>query len=266
MEDDGSGRFTLRLADAELHGESRAPNPPAVFLHGFGGDLHGWDGVWDRLNGSLDAIRYDLRGFGSSRALSQAPFSHGDDLLALLDAAGIERADLIGVSMGGSVAVQFALDHPDRMHRLILISPGLMGWEWSEAWKTLWRQITGHARAGRMDEARALWLAHPLFETTRRTAAAPILAQSIARYSGAQWIADHEQACLPDLDRLPDLRTPTLLLTGAHDLPDFRLIADLIAGSGQDVTRIDLPDCGHMLPLEAPDACSAAISRFLTGG
>ena len=243
----------------------RGSDPRAVFLHGFGGDLHGWDGIWDRLDGSLDAIRHDLRGFGQSRALTDAPFTHSDELLALLDAAGIGHADLIGLSMGGSVAVQCALDHPDRVRRLVLISPGLMGWEWSEAWKTLWRQVTGHARAGRMDEARALWLAHPLFETTRRTPAAAILARSIARYSGGQWIADPQKPCLPDVARLPDLTTPTLLLTGAHDLPDFRLIADLIAGSGQDVARIDLPDCGHMLTLEAPDACRAAILRFLSG-
>lgn len=166
-------------------------------------------------------------------------------------------------AMGGGIAVQFALNHPDRVRRLVLISPALMARDWSAAWKTLWRQITAQARAGRMDEARALWLVHPLFETMRRSAAAPILAQSIARYSGAQWVANHETACLPDVDRLPNLRAPTLLLTGAHDLPDYRLIADLIAGSAGNVTRTDFSDGGHLLTLEAPEACSATIIRFL---
>lgn len=256
-------RLAVKLADATLHGEQRGARPSAVFLHGFGSDLHGWDGIWDRLDGKLDGIRHDLRGFGQSTALSDAPFSHSDDLLALLDVAAIEQADLIGISMGGSIALHFALDHPERVRRLVLISPGLMGWQWSEQWKALWRPITSAARAGRMDEARALWLAHSLFETTRTSPAAPILARSIARYSGAQWVADHERPCLPDLDRLPCLAAPTLLLTGALDMPDFGLIADLIAGSVPDVTRIDHSGCGHMLTLEAPDECSDAIARFL---
>lgn len=254
----------LRLADAALHADVRGASPSAVFVHGFGGDLHSWDGIWDQLDGALDAIRYDLRGFGQSLAASEAPFSHSVDLLALIDAAGIERADLVGVSMGGSVAVQCALDHPNRVHRLVLISPLITGWEWSEEWKMLWRQITSLARSGRMDEARASWLGHPLFETTRSSAAAPILAQSIARYSGAQWIANHERPCLPALDRLPYLQAPTLLLTGAKDMPDYRLIADLIEGSVPSVTRIDYPDHGHLLTLEAPGACADAIVDFLT--
>lgn len=260
----GSGQFIVQRADAALQAEMRGTRPSAVFVHGFGGDRHGWDGIWDRLDDTLDAVRYDLRGFGQSEALAQTPYSHSDDLLAVIDAAGIERADLIGISLGGSVAFQCALDYPERVRRLVLISPLIAGWEWSEEWRTLWRQITSAARAGRMDEARALWLAHPLFETTRGSGAAAVLAQSIARYSGAQWIADNEKPCLPALDRLPFLQAPTLLLTGARDMPDYRLIADLIEGSAPEVTRIDYPDYGHMLTLEAPDICSAAIGEFLS--
>ncbi len=61
------------------------------------------------------------------------------------------------------------------------------------------------------------------------------------------------------------LAPPTLLLTGEHDVPDFRLIADLIAGSAPDVRRIDYPERGHMLTLEAPAECAKAIGAFLQG-
>src|SRR6185369_17251399 len=101
-------------------------------------------------------------------------------------------------AMGGGIAVQFALNHPDRVRRLVLISPALMARDWSAAWKTLWRQITAQARAGRMDEARALWLAHPLFEPPRRPPAPPFLPRWFARFWGAEWFANHERACLPD--------------------------------------------------------------------
>lgn len=252
------------LPDVTLCGEARGDAPSTLFLHGFGGCQHDWTPVWDHLDPAIPALRYDLRGFGESCAQDDTPFSHTDDLLALIDAQGIDRADLVGISMGGSIAVQFALDHPDRVHRLILISTGLMGWDWSEEWRTHWRAMTESARAGDMDKARRQWLAHPLFATTRANPqAAAWLADSISRYSGAEWVADHQRPVLPDVERLPLLTTPTLLLSGGHDLPDFHLIADLITGCTPNVHRIDYPEHGHMLTVEAPAACAEAIGAFL---
>lgn len=253
-----------RLADADLIGEARGTNPDAIFLHGFGGSRTDWDPVWDRLDPTLAAIRYDQRGFGESRALSDEGFSHADDLLALLDAEGIARADLVGISMGGSIATHFALNHPDRVRRLVLISPGLMAWDWSEEWRIAWRAMTACARANDLHGARQLWFDHPLFATIRRDPRlADMLRVSIDRYCCGEWIADRQHPVLPDVERLPLLATPTLLLTGEHDLPDFRLIADMIAGCGQNVRRIDWPGHGHMLTLEAPGACAEAIGAFL---
>jgi 2-succinyl-6-hydroxy-2,4-cyclohexadiene-1-carboxylate synthase len=255
--------FTLDLPDVGLHGEAQGENPRAIFLHGLGSDLASWDMVWDALPADFAAIRYDLRGFGQSQARNDAPFAHADDLLAILNARGIAQADLIGVSMGGSVAIQFALDHPERVRRLALIGPALMGWDWSQDWRALWRPITAAARAGDMTGAKQLWAAHPLFETTRASAAAPLLLASIARYPGGIWLADNQRATLPDVDRLPMLAPPVLLMSGERDLPDFRLIADLIAGCVEDVRRIDFPGCGHLLNLEAPAQVATEIADFL---
>lgn len=254
--------FDLALPGAVLHGEARGEQPSAIFLHGFGGSLEDWQPVWDRLPASLAAVRYDLRGFGRSRA-QPGPFSHAEDLLALLDARGIARADLVGLSMGGSIAVRFALDHPERVNRLVLISPGLMGWDWSDEWRARWRAITARARAGEMDAARGLWAEHTLFDTVRDGPAASLLLASISRYSGREWIADHQRPVLPDVDRLPLLMPPTLLLSGNRDMPDFRLIADLVSGAAPSVERIDFADCGHLLTLEAPERCAGAVAAFL---
>ncbi|MCE7798556.1 alpha/beta hydrolase [Sphingobium sufflavum] len=252
------------LPDATLVSDVRGDNPDTLFLHGFGGSRSDWDPVWTHLDPALSILRHDLRGFGQSDAHGDTPFSHADDLLALLDAQDIARANLVGISMGGGIALQFALDHPDRVRRLILISPGLMGWDWSDDWRIQWRAMTSLAREGDWDGARQLWFDHPLFVTTRaKPQASAWLSASIARYSGAEWIADHQRPVLPDVERLHLLATPTLLLTGEHDLPDFRLIADLIMGSAPHVERIDLTGFGHMLTLETPAACAQAITSFL---
>jgi len=238
--------------------------PPLVLIHGFGDDRH----IWDRLSAALSqrrqVVRYDLRGFGDSVEHGNAPFRHSRDLLSILDTLGIPQCDLLGASMGGSVALSFALDFPARVRRLILISPGIVGWEWSPAWNDRWALITEAARKGEMASAHDLWWNHPLFETTRANpAAGECLRRSISRYSGRHWVADNEQPSLPDLDRLPALAVPTLLLTGSCDLPDFRLIADLIAGAAPDVSRFDVEGAGHLLHLERPQEVIIRIAEFL---
>lgn len=255
--------LTINAAGIRFHAKQLGAQPRAVFLHGFSGDLQTWDLMWPLLGAALPALRYDQRGFGQSIDNSQVPFSHADDLLAILNARNIERCDLVGVSMGGAIALNFALDHPERVRNLILISPGMVAWEWSEAWRGLWQDIVAKARAGAMEEARQLWWQHPLFATTRDGAASDVLQQSIMRYSGAQWIRDNQKMMLPDVERLHALQVRTLLLTGACDLEDFRLIADLIEASASAVTRIDWPGCGHLLQLENPAGCVREIRAFL---
>ena len=87
---------------------------------------------------------------------------------------------------------------------------------------------------------------------------------ALRAYAGGAWTgAAKEAADWPDLDRLPGLRPPTLLLSGTADLPDFRLIADFIAGAAPQVQRIDVHDAGHLLHLERPREANAAIVEFL---
>ncbi len=258
--------LSLVAAGVNFHVQQGDASPRAVFLHGFGGDLHGWDAVWPVLGATLPALRYDLRGHGESRGGEEEPYRHADDLLAILDALGLQQVDLVGVSMGGSIAVDFALDHPHRVRALVLISPGLVAWEWSEQWLARWQPLVEQARAGRLDEARRMWWQHPLFATTRDSPAGPALHDMIMRFSGVQWVSDSQRPLLPDVERLHTLQAPTLLLTGQCDLADFRLIADVIeAGVSGPVQRVDMPGAGHLLQLEQPGPCARHSLAFLGG-
>ncbi len=256
--------MTIDAAGIAFHAQAMGEHPRTIFLHGLGGDgLHSWDGVWSALGNELPALRYDLRGFGQSIDSNHAPFRHTDDLLAIMDAIELAQCNVIGVSMGGSIALNFALDHPGRVRNLILISPGMMAWEWSDAWRALWQRIADKARSGDMDGARELWWQHPLFATTRASGAASLLHESIRQFSGAQWIQNYEKDALPDVERLHGLNVRTLLLTGQRDFEDFRLIADLIEAIAPNLTRIDWPDRGHLLNLESPSDCAREIISFL---
>lgn len=252
----------MQISGANLNVEARDGFPSTLFLHGFGGDLRTWDTLWPLLPAERGYIRYDLRGFGGSMAQDDSPFHHAGDLLKLMDALQINRCDLVGVSMGGSVALNLALSHPDRVRSLGLLSPGLTAWEWSDEWRMLWHPITAAARAGDMQRARSLWLAHPLFDATLSGDAADMLREEVSRFAGEQWIHDRQAPALPDLDRLHTLEMPVLLLTGAHDLPDFRLIFSLIQACVPAVIRHDADDLGHLVHLEDPLWCRDMLTAF----
>jgi pimeloyl-ACP methyl ester carboxylesterase len=257
-------RCTIAVAGAELIAETEGEGDPLVFLHGFGGDRHTWDEVASVIRKERRIVRYDLRGYGESAELANASFRHSNDLLEVMNALELHQCDLVGLSMGGAIAVNFAIDRPERVRRLVLVSPGLVGWEWSAEWRRLWTGIRDAARSGDISRARELWWNHPLFSTARaHPAAAAHLRASISQYSGKQWIRDNEAPALPDLDRLPALAVPTLLLGGTEDMPDFRAIADFIAAAVPGVSRVDMIGAGHMLHLERPVEVTNQIKKFL---
>ena len=256
--------FTVTVEGARLTGERReGRGTPLVLIHGFGGSGAMWDQLVAALPDSLPLIRYDLRGFGASTQDEGIAFSHAADLLALLDSQAVARAHLCGLSLGGAIAVRFALEHPDRVDRLILASPALMGWEWSAEWAGNFRACVKAARSGDMATARRLWLENPLFDSLRGTPAAAALETEVARFGGRQWIVDPQHPVLPEIENLHRLARPTLLLTGARDLPDFQLVADALAASVPNLVRFDDAEAGHMLPLECPDRMARTITGFL---
>jgi pimeloyl-ACP methyl ester carboxylesterase len=108
----------------ELFYEARGQGAPVVLLHaGAQYDHTMWDGQVQALARRHRVIRYDLRGFGRS-SRPNGPFSPQADLLRVLEALGVQRASLVGLGMGSGVAINFALQHPDRVDRLVLASLG----------------------------------------------------------------------------------------------------------------------------------------------
>lgn len=169
--------------------------------------------------------------------------------------------------MGGRIALDFALDHPGRIDRLVLISPNVAGWDWSPEWEHHWRQLTTAAHEGMLDRARDLWWRHPLFATARRdpTLAARLRADIAADNCRAWLDADRETPPQqPHVERLAELTVPVLLITGSDDLNDLRVIAEILTAMVADLRRVDLTDTGHLTHWERPADTIHAIVTFLS--
>lgn len=254
-------------AGVEIAVEVTGVGPPLVLVAGAGGNCSTWDPVWPHLHSIRRSVRYDLRGCGTSEDRTTSAFRHADDLAAVLDHLGISRAAVVGVSMGGRIALDFALDHPGRADQLILISPNLAGWDWSTDWQRRWQQLTTAARDGLLDRVRDLWWRHPLFATARRDPAISArLRAEIAVDDCRAWLdADRETPPRqPHVERLTELTMSVLLITGCDDLDDFRVMAEILEAMVADTRRVDLPGTGHLAHLERPAETVRAITAFLT--
>lgn len=241
---------------------SATPGPPIVLLHGFSFDHSMWEPQVAALQLAHQVITYDLRGFGRSSP-PVAGRSHLDDLIDLLDRFGIERADLVGLSLGANVALAAAAYHPDRVGRLALLSSGLPGFTWQGRPPDEAAEV---ARREGVEAARRFWVSHELFASTRACPnAAQALEAMIDAFPAYQWRPGPVTDPLPAVDQILEaVVTPTLVLTGAHDLEGYRNIGRILGRRLRVVRHVELEQAGHVLSLEDPAGVNAQLLAFLT--
>jgi 3-oxoadipate enol-lactonase len=254
----------ISVAGGELSFEVAGDGEPVVFLHGFGLDSRMWEAQFQALREGFRLIRYDLRGFGRS-SLPTVQYGHEDDLYALLTHIAAVPAHVVGLSMGGRIALRFAAAYPGSIRSLVLADSALDGQLWTEDWQTRWTGICDAAKSGGVAEAKRLWLEHPLLATARADRSTlSMLAQMVDDYSGWHWHnSDTARVPAPSLaTRLHEIRVPTLVVTGEDDLQDFQTVAATLARNLPGARRCVIEKAGHMVNLEAPEKFNAAIVKF----
>ena len=251
--------------------------------------IHGgpdWDHTYLRaplaeLAGHCRLIFADLRGCGrSTRGLDPArytPDAAVADLLALLDALGLPRADVLGFSYGGLLAQRLALSAPDRVRRLIIASSSIPPVppdaydDWPEAAALRERGPAPWAQAPEpsADLVRADAIAAAATHVWRPEARPDYLRRIEHVRFTAEWARPFLAGTLPParpeaaLDRLAALGLPVLLLHGRRDLTFPAKLAGQAAAALPGARAVVLPDAGHMAHIDQPAAWLAAISAFL---
>lgn len=247
----------------EAHGD--AGDEPLLLIMGLGGSGRAWWRLLPHLEGRVRAVTLDNRGTGHSDRI-RGPLSMRtlvEDVLAVMDAAGLDAAHVMGVSMGGMVAQHLALDHPDRVRSLILGSTTARGRQGRPPWRML---ASVAARGPQGPEAvwplvaPTLYAERTLLEHPERVAedvsvrggdgtpVATLLAQLGA-------IAGHDtRARLPELGRLP-----VTILHGSEDrlVPPDR--AQALAAGIPGARHVMIEACGHMMTTDAELPMARAI-------
>jgi 3-oxoadipate enol-lactonase len=208
-------------------------------------------------------VRYDLRGFGEAPAPAQE-FSAADDLAELLDALETDRAALLGCSNGGRVALQFAIERPDRVTELTLLSASLPEHEWSADVIAVWEAEEAAADLDAVVEGNVrAWLAGPRRRLEDLDAGLRALAADMARKTEEGYLAAEaeERGPSPPLgERLGAVTAPTLVVDAELDFPDYAAIADRIAAGVPGARRATIEGAAHLSPLERPEAVAALLA------
>lgn len=248
----------VNVNGGRLYCEAAGAGSPVIFVHGFSLNTSMWDDQFEVFAKSHRVIRFDMRGFGKSPA-SLEPYRRIDDLNAVLQFFGLERTHLVGLSLGGGDAIDYVLEFPQKVISLTVIDSTLSGFHWTTDWDVQARELG-------LEGARERWLSHPMFEAAlRNPSVAPRLRQMVADYSGWHWL-NHDPELGPAqraAKRLGEIKTPTLVLVGELDIPDFCAIADSLHRAVQGSRKIVLPGIGHLANMEAPEAVNEAILNFL---
>jgi 3-oxoadipate enol-lactonase len=251
-----------------LYYEVAGQGVPVVLIHGLGLDTRMWDAQFEVFASRYRVIRYDLRGFGKSALPTDVKFGHADDLRALLDYLEAPQAHVVGLSLGGRIALHHALLYPDATLSMLLIGSALDGFDWSDQWDASLDAIAECALESGPAAANEMWLQHDLFAAAREQPDARAkLAQIVRECSGWNWVHESPARGIdpPASHRLNEVRVPTLVVVGERDLPDFQRIADRLAAGIPSARKVVMQGVGHMSNMENTPEFNSIVLSFLQG-
>jgi pimeloyl-ACP methyl ester carboxylesterase len=241
-----------------------------VLLHEGICDSRMWDPQWENWARSHRLLRFDFRGYGRS-PLEPGPYASARDVIELLDRHGFEQTALVGVSLGGRVALEVALAQPDRVSALVLVGSGLPAHDWSEEMKAAWGEEGAAFGAGDLDGAVEVcmrtWVDGP---RRRPEDVDPDVRARVAEMQKRAYELqlpieeDEEELLVEDVaQRLGEIAVPTLVLTGEEDQPDIQAIADRLASEIPGARRATIANTAHVPSMERTAEFDELVLGFL---
>jgi len=247
----------------EVTGEGE---PAVVLLHGGLLDCRMWDEEFELLSKNHRVLRFDASAHGRSTLPPEAYLDHLD-LHGLLDILEIDRVVLVGLSMGGRVAIDFALEYPERVEAVVAVSSGMSGYKFTSDFSVKNRNMMIAAwKSGDFDalvEAfQRSWTDGPHRSPDQVDPAVRERGRLMSR-SGVEHAMEGRMLSPPAIDRLDELEVPMLMVVGELDMLGIHEIARLLVDANANANLVVVPDAAHMVNLEKPKEFNRLLLDFL---
>ncbi len=259
------------IGEARLYYELAGEGQPLILIHAGVADSRQWDREFVHFARDFRVLRYDLRGYGKSEPVEGA-FSHLGDLAALLEQLGFDQPlVLLGCSMGGGLAMDFALENPSRVKALVMVASGPSGLELDVPRHPRMADAVKAYNAGDMDllaeiEAQ-IWfdgMGRTPEQVNPEMRALAVEMNRLALQHESKKLGDqHPDTETPAVERLDQLRVPLLVIVGEHDIPYAHAAADHVVERIPSARKTVLADAAHLPNMDHPEVFQRAVRAFL---
>jgi len=244
--------------------------PDLVFLHAGIADRSMWAPQLEAFSTRFRCIAPDLRGFGETPVGSE-PYSRRDDVLAILDDLGVASAAIVGCSLGGAVALDLAVEHPDRVDKIVLVGVAPPGLDYAsdpfleDLGRAHQEAICNgdHREVGRI-------VARAYLDGPRRPEGSSpewlreqVIEWSLAISQIDDW-GEHVELDPPASQRLEEVRTPTLVIVGAEDIDSVLEGCRTVAAEIPEAALVELAGAAHLPNLERRAEFDSVLTAFLS--
>ena len=256
-----------------LYYEITGEGTPIIFLHGFTCDHRNWDPQLEYFATNYKVITYDARGHGQSAVPDSVPYSYVEDLASLIEFLDIEKAVVVGHSLGGAPAFFYAKDNPDNVAALILAEggaglydPAIVDTSNIPGYFNELYDAMAVARKDGLEEGKKAWLnIHPMKHAAESPISSELLKTMIQDYSGWHWLNRDPQKRNPEgtTEMMEQIEVPTLIIAGEYSHPALK---DLVSAQQKyipDSKLVILEKSNHMLNIENPDQFNKELEDFL---
>lgn len=260
----------LEVGNARIFYETLGQGQPVVFIHAGVADSRQWNNEFHSLSEKYSVVRYDMRGFGKSEPVD-GEFSHLDDLTRLLEHLNFdEPLILVGCSMGGGTALDYALKDPDKVRALVLVDSAPSGLQIDLPTPPKFKLVEEAEKAGNLELVSEIetqiW-----FDGDRPVGSVDQEMRQLAYEMNLIALRNDEKGLgtqLPNskthaIERLAELQIPVLAIVGENDIPYMHAAVDVMGTKISNYRHVTIANAAHLPNMDQPEEFESVLMNFI---